>query len=57
MSKLERMLKACVVVFLTSVLIEIWINFKSNFLSQGQLESLSLNRSFSINCIQNITMP
>ena len=31
-------------------------NFKLNFLSRGQLESLNLGRIFSVTFIQNITM-
>ena len=60
MSKLLRMLRACVIVFLTNVYLN-WKfnidNFKFNFPSQGQFESLNLDKFLILNYIQNITMP
>ena len=49
MSNLVRMLHACVIVFSSDskrVLIEICITFKFNYLSQGQLVSLNLDKIF-----------
>ena len=49
MSNLVRMLKERVIVFLTNANVCFYLNmddFKSNFPSQGQLESLSLNKFF-----------